>query len=71
MLLSARYQHQPIPYTPQALIYLHNQHLTPFPEDDEIQFLLTNLKEGDHVLDIGANIGLHAIRRFCFIGFDR
>ena len=42
-------------------IYLHNQHLTPFPEDDEIQFLLTNLKEGDHVLDIGANIGLHAI----------
>ena len=45
-------------------IYLHNQHLTPFPEDDEIQFLLTNLKEGDHVLDIGANIGLHAIN-FC------
>ena len=38
-------------------IYLHNQHLTPFPEDDEIQFLLTNLKEGDHVLDIVANIG--------------
>jgi FkbM family methyltransferase len=45
-------------------VYLHNQHLTSFPEDDEIQFLLTNLEEGDHVLDLGANIGLHAIN-FC------